>query len=444
MTILAHGGERGDLPLPLYLIGWGIGLILVLSFLSFGTLWPRPRLARAAPGRPLVPYRALSVLHAVLRVLAFAIYLACLYAGFFGFDTVDRNLLPVTLYVTVWIGAQLVGGLLGDLWAVTNPIDTLARCAEAIGRALGRQPGGGPTTWGHWPATAGVLIFLFYELAHPTGRSPRTLSWVVGVHALLTIAAGFAWGARWVRQHEPFTVLFATIGAMGPLYDRRPDGADGDDNNGDARSLGLRAPLSGLATLPVRSGTAVLLLVVIGSTAFDGFSASDAGVELFQNLFDWSDAAARLGLMVVAIAAAATLYYAAVLWIARATTMPFEQAWNEFAPALVPIAFGYVVVHYIQFFYNQGQAFVFRLSDPLGQGWDLFGGTSSLISPIDPNVGIWVQLTVVLLAHLGAVIVAHDRAVERFPPDRSLQSQLVMLLVMVGYSALGLGFLLTA
>ena len=42
------------------------------------------------------------------------------------------------------------------------------------------------------------------------------------------------------------------------------------------------------------------------------------------------------------------------------------------------------------------------------------------------------------------MVVAHDRAVERFPPGRSLQSQLVMLLVMVGYSALGLWLLLSA
>ncbi|MEL6985100.1 MAG: hypothetical protein AAFO29_21895, partial [Actinomycetota bacterium] len=105
---------------------------------------------------------------------------------------------------------------------------------------------------------------------------------------------------------------------------------------------------------------------------------------------------------------------------------------------------GYAAVHYVQFFTNQVQAFVFRLSDPLGVGWDLFGGTDALISPIDPNLGIWIQLSLVLAAHLGAIIVAHDRAVERFPPERSLQSQLVMLLVMVGYSAIGLWLLLTA
>ncbi len=437
--MLAHGfGERGDLPLPLYMFGWGIGLALVLSFLALGTLWPEPRLARAAAGRPLIPYRALSVLHLVIRGAAFFVYAACLYAAFFGFDATDRNLAPVTLYVTLWVGGQLIGGLLGDLWAAANPIDTLARLAEGLGRAFGREPGSGPTTWGHWPATAGLLIFLFYELSHPSGAAPRTLAWVIGLHAVLTMAAGFLWGARWVVEHEPFTVFLAKIGAMAPLFDRRPTGG------GEERSLGLRPPMSGLATMEVKPGTVMLILVAIGGTSFDGFSESEQGREVFGDLFGWTLAWAELGLMIVSIALVASLYYAGVLWIARVTTMSFEQAWGEFAPSLVPIAFGYAVAHYFQLFSDESQSFVFRLSDPFGQGWDLFGGSDALIWRIDPDIVAWVQLTAILIGHLGAVVVAHDRAVDRFPPGRSLQSQLVMLLVMVGYSAFGLWLLLTA
>ncbi len=456
--MLAHGfGERGDLPLPLYMFGWGIGLALVLSFLALGTLWPDPRLAKAASGRALIPYRALSVLHLVIRGAAFFVYVACVYAAFFGFDATDRNLAPVTLYVTLWVGGQLIGGLFGDLWAAANPIDTLARLAEGLGRAVGREPGGGPTTWGHWPATVGLLIFLFYELSHPTGASPRTLAWVFGLHAVLTIVAGFLWGARWVVDHEPFTVFLAKIGAMAPLFDRRPGGIDGaagdtgwfryaasDGERSEERSLGLRPPMSGLATMEVKPGTVMLILVAIGGTSFDGFSESERGRELFGDLFGWSLAWAELGLMIVSIALVASLYYAGVLWIARVTSMPFEQAWGEFAPSLVPIAFGYAVAHYFQLFSDESQSFVFRLSDPFGQGWDLFGGSDALIWRIDPDIVAWVQLAAILIGHLGAVVVAHDRAVDRFPPGRSLQSQLVMLLVMVGYSAFGLWLLLTA
>jgi hypothetical protein len=133
-----------------------------------------------------------------------------------------------------------------------------------------------------------------------------------------------------------------------------------------------------------------------------------------------------------------------VWWIDRVTAMSFEQAWRDFAPSLVPIALGYAVAHYFQLFSDESQSFVFRLSDPFGRGWDLFGGADALIWRIDPDIVAWVQVAAILVGHLGAVIVAHDRAVERFPPGRSLQSQLVMLAVMIGYSSLGLWLLLTA
>ena len=134
--MLAHGiGERGDLPLPLYLFTWGMVLALVISFVALGVLWTQPKLARAAVGRPLVDHRVLKVPHLVGSAAAFGLYLVCLYAAFFGIDAQDRNILPVTFYVVVWVGGQLIGGLIGDIWGAINPIATLARGAEAAGRA---------------------------------------------------------------------------------------------------------------------------------------------------------------------------------------------------------------------------------------------------------------------------------------------------------------------
>lgn len=194
--MLAHGiGERRDLPLPLHLFIWGIGLAIVVSFIALGTLWTEPRLVTAARGRLVVSQPTLTVVHVLGRGVALAIYVLCLYAAFFGFDAPDRNILPVTFYVVVWVGAQMVGGLVGDVWAAINPIDTLARAAEGLSRLLGRKPTGGPATWGHWPAAAGLLIFLFYELSHPTGVVPSTLGPLLAKHAEITLIAGFLWGS---------------------------------------------------------------------------------------------------------------------------------------------------------------------------------------------------------------------------------------------------------
>ena len=461
--MLAHGiGERGDLPLPLYLFTWAMVLALVISFVALGVLWTEPRLARAAVGRKLASYNTALVSHRLASAVAFGLYLVCLYAAFFGIDARDRNILPVTFYVVVWVGAQLFGGLIGDVWGAINPIATLARGAEAVSRLVGRVPGGGPATWGHWPAALGMFIFLFYELSHPSGADPRTLGWLLAVHALFTIVFGFLWGREWVVAHEPFTVFFAKIGAMAPIAYRPPgattDGSTGDTVDGaeisvdgspvtkssDRGNLILRAPISGLATMDVRPGTVMLILIAVGGTSFDGFSESELGREVFGDFFGWSLAWAELGGLIVSISLVSLLYYIGVWWTTRVTEISFERAWREFAPSLVPIAFGYAIAHYFQLFSDESQSFIFRLSDPFGLGWDLFGGADGLIWRIDPTVVAWVQAGSILFGHIGAVTVAHDRSVEIFPVGKSLQSQFAMLFVMVAYSSLGLWLLLTA
>ena len=116
-----------------------------------------------------------------------------------------------------------------------------------------------------------------------------------------------------------------------------------------------------------------------------------------------------------------------------------------FAPSLVPIMLGYVVAHYFSFIVFQGQALWPLLSDPLGNGADYFGtrghadrlrfdveqrrsGTSrssrwsSGTSPDSPS-----------------------RTTRRWPsgarPRAAVQSQLWMLVVMVGFTSLGLWLL---
>jgi hypothetical protein len=451
--MLAHGiGERGDLPLPLYLFTWGMVLALVISFVALGVLWTEPRLARASLGRHLADYRVVQVLHIAGSVVAFIIYLVCLYAGLFGLDARDRNILPVTLYVVVWVGAQLIGGLIGDIRAAINPIATLARGAEAVGRMVGRVPGEGPVSWGHWPATLGMLIFLFYELSHPTGADPRTLGRLLLVHAVITIVFALLWGWKWTVAHEPFTVFFAKVAALAPVYavgnEKWSDGRDQwfayEGGSPQARALRLRAPMSGLATMEVRPGTVMLILAAIGGTSFDGFSESETGRAVFGDLFGWSLAWAELGGLIVSIALVSLLYYIGIWWTNRVTGLDFTEAWRQFAPSLVPIAFGYAIAHYFQLFSDESQSFVFRLSDPFGRGWDLFGGSDGLVWRIDPDIVSWIQVASILFGHVGAVMVAHDRSLDLFPPGKSLQSQFAMLFVMVAYSSLGLWLLLTA
>ncbi len=86
------------------------------------------------------------------------------------------------------------------------------------------------------------------------------------------------------------------------------------------------------------------------------------------------------------------------------------------------------------------------MSDPLGRGWDLFGGSGSRINfnVINADLIAWIQAIGVVVGHIASVVVAHDRAVSSFPARDAVRSQYVMFLVMVVYSVLGLWLLLNA
>lgn len=427
-AIIAHGvGARGDLPLPLPFFVWALGIALAISFAALVVLWPEPKLRRLAEGRLLV--RVPRALSAAAGGLGLSLFFLSVAAGWVGENIVVQNILPVTLYVTVWVGGALIAGLIGDAWAAVNPFRAIAAVFDrSHGSRTGEQQG---PEWGLWPAAVGIIVFLFYELSHPTGSEPRTLAVLLTTHLVGVAVAAKVWGREWVLNNEPFTAVFRLIGAMGPIF-------------GDGRSLRYRPPLTGLRTVPVRPGTAALLLTVIGGTSFDGFSESSIGRGLFADLGGWVFSLAELAGLLVSILLVAALYAYGVWWTARVTELDRAEAAATFAPSLVPIAFGYTVAHYFQLFVDNIQVFVFRLADPFGWGWNLGGLADNAIWQIDPDVTAWVQVGAMLVGHVSAVVVAHDIAVDRFSPRVATRSQLAMVFVMIAYSALGLWLLLTA
>ena len=80
--------------------------------------------------------------------------------------------------------------------------------------------------------------------------------------------------------------------------------------------------------------------------------------------------------------------------------------------SLVPIAAVYVAAHYLTFLVFEGQAITYLASDPFGQGWDLFGTVDAGIDyTVFPQEDTWyVQVAVVVVGHVAALALAHDRA----------------------------------
>ena len=125
---------------------------------------------------------------------------------------------------------------------------------------------------------------------------------------------------------------------------------------------------------------------------------------------------------------------------------PGELA-RRFAHTLIPIALAYMVAHYFSLLIFQGQAVSYLVSDPLGQGSDIFGTASSTIDyGLISATGIWyVQVAALVIGHVAGLVLAHDRALATWPDQRrATRSQYWMLAVMIAFTSLGLWLLSAA
>jgi hypothetical protein len=121
---------------------------------------------------------------------------------------------------------------------------------------------------------------------------------------------------------------------------------------------------------------------------------------------------------------------------------------RRFVHSLVPIAIAYVVAHYFSLLMYQGQAMAYLVSDPLGNGSDLFGTAARTIDySLVSATGVWyVQVGALVLGHVAGLALAHDRALVVYDDDPrdATRSQYWMLAVMVAFTSLGLWLLSAA
>jgi hypothetical protein len=112
---------------------------------------------------------------------------------------------------------------------------------------------------------------------------------------------------------------------------------------------------------------------------------------------------------------------------------------SVFAFSLVPIAVAYHATHYVPSMLQQLPSLMPGLADPFGRGWQLLPFRYAPAAPL-PMAVVWhLQVAVLLGGHVAGVYLAHLTALDIFPTRlQSIGSQLPMLVLMVGYTCLGL------
>lgn len=433
MTVLAHGiGGSTDLPIPFTYALIGASWALAITFAVVAFAWRTPRFDPAKSGRAL-PRWVTRVVDAPVTRWTLAIA-ALLFTGwvamaaFFGPQD-DTNPLPGVFYILLWVGLVALSVLFGPVWRAISPVRAVYRLLNVIRRLPERRY---PVRLGYWPATFGLFAFVWLELASPNPGSLSAIRTWLLVYLVVTLAGALWCGPRWFGRADPFEV-YSVVASRTSALRRSPDSGLVEIGN----------PFNHLPSLPVRPGLVTLLAVLLGSTAFDSFSAAPR----WRNFVD---STAPNVLTATLLNTAGLLMFIAVVlgtfwWAARATGgVDAEQRRRlpgQMAHSLIPIVIGYVFAHYLSFLVERGQQTIFQLADPLGQGWNLFGLADTEVNYVlstHPAVLSTLKVAFVVIGHIAGVVAAHDRALKLLPTAHQLTGQLGMMLVMVGYTFTGL------
>jgi hypothetical protein len=458
----AHGfGQRFDLPLPLWLWLTGAGATLVLTFVALA-LFARQRdfgqgfLRSVDLLQYSVLQRIAHPLAVLLRTVGGALFVLSLATGFFGNSDAYSNLIVTMVWVLWWVGMAFCCALIGDLWEIVNPLPTIYRAVARL--AGGRESLGWtyPARLGAWPAVILFFGFAWAELVWPEKDVPRSLATVLLAYAALSWCGMLLFGVQvWVRNADAFAMVFRVLGRFAPLQLHGASSAEGP-------RLRLRPYAAGLvANERVSNPVTAFVLLMLATVTFDGFHETPLMDRIGTIAQTWRPGAETLFALSSATGLDETqwlntivllLFPLAFVLIFRGTS-----AWmlrlaghtrnagqgdlNAMVWSLVPIAVAYHLAHYASLLLTTGQFIVPLASDPFGWGWNLFGtrGRAVDLGIVSPAVYWYVAVTLIVVGHVLAVIVAHIEASRRFASHRAaLASQLPMLALMVAYTSLSL------
>ena len=385
-------------------------------------------------------------------------------AGLFGAQSPYANLIVTMVWIVWWVGFAFVCALVGNVWALLNPLRTIFCWAEDAYTRFGRRARRSryvcyPARLAAWPAVACFWVFAWCELIWRGKDVPFELATIVLAYALITWLGMWAFGAtRWLENGETFSLAFGVLARFAPF------GVASRDGN---RALVLRPPGAGLMSgRRVSVSYMFFVLLMLATVTFDGFQETPlmqridtaaqtsrvAATVLFE-LSEWGLDETQL-VHTAALVAFPLLFLAAFLftctWMVWLPDRLLSNAQRRpsitdvactFVLTLVPIAVAYHLSHYFSLLLTAGQFIIPLASDPFGFGWNLFGTAKHRIDLgiVSPYVVWYSAVTLIVIGHVIAVYLAHVDALRLFGERRAaLVSQLPMMLLMVGYTSLSL------
>lgn len=481
----AHGfGERTELPLPLGFFLIGAGFAVALSFLFISVLvkvgdetsyW-RFNLIGSRWSRAILTSPILLIPIKLLSVFLLSLVIA---TGYAGESASLLNFSPTFIWIIWWVGMSIFIALVGNIWALVNPWKILFGWAEGIYRLA--RPGKNlslgleyPAKYGIWPALVLFGLYTWIQDSYPKSDVPAQIATMAVVYSVITLGGMFLFGRnQWLRKGEAFSVVFGLLARFSATEARVRSqdsclacSTDCRDLSGECidcyecfqksndRQINIRPFAIGLGrNEPVTNDVLALVVLMLATVTFDGFSATSAWAEFQTFILDLFGSgggevfnslvlADTLGVALVPVG-----FFLVYLFFSKLIAASVEgrvsalEMARIFGFSLIPIALAYNIAHFITLLLIQGQLIFPLISDPFGKGWDIFGTAdySLNISIINARILWFLSVALIVLGHVLAVWLAHRVAIRTFK-DRALvlKSQYPMLTLMVVYTVISL------
>jgi hypothetical protein len=481
----AHGfGERTELPIPLGFFMIGAAIVVAASFVVL-SLFLRSGATHSYWRFDLLRVRVLGVVLTSelflfpIKLLAVSLLGLVVATGLVGDQSPTLNFAPTFVWIIWWVGMAFVVALVGNLWALVNPWKIIFQWSEWV---YGKLRAGRsftplatyPRAWGVWPALVLFAGFVWAQDAYPESNLPNRVALMVVAYTVVTLGGMAIFGRHtWLRYGEAFSVIFRTFARFSPTEVRIVDtdlcqncSHECLDRDGDCvdcyecfqrsqkREFNLRPFAIGLGrNEPVTNDLLAVVVVLLATVTFDGFSATSAWVD-FQSsvvdavggstneIFNSLTLADTLGVLLFPVGFLVVyLFFSQMMAQTAQEPIGVLELARLFAFSLIPIALAYNIAHFITLLLIQGQLLIQLVSDPFGFGWDLFGTIDYTINIaiINARVVWFLSLGVIVVGHVLAVYLAHIVAVRTFSGRSAvLSSQYPMLTLMVVYTVISL------
>lgn len=444
--LFAHAfGQRYELPIPLGFFVFGGALIVFLSFLL--VLPTRISGSSEGVGR-LTEVVANKRRGYVSSLVSIALLLALIVCGFVGSQEVAENIVPTLFWLIVWIAVPLSCGILGDWTVPINPFATIARLAGSPKLRRGILAIDRPLAWpkwlAWWPAVLSFFVIACGELIfNQIATAPAFTAEALLFYFFISAFAGLVFGETWIEYGEVFSVLFATWGRLGFFR----FGAKG--KRGYAG--GLLAPFE---ATPSRIVLVLLLLVNVG---FDGLLATPfwnnfrQQLMLTHGLSTWEFQLLTVSIFAAFVCLAWFVFsgFSAVVGMAAGVSGPTRGVLAGLLPSLLPISFGYLLAHNIEYLMVNGQLLFPLLGNPVGGNWWPLHLPYPFNDSFEPNVHLlqssfywYFSILVVIFVHIVAIVLAHHYLGKTVSQVRRARwSEYPWVIAMVLYTMLSLWLL---